>query len=197
VRPPHPGEAEIITARRVQALELRKAGATYRQIAAQLGTSAHTAFDDVQAELRELRTQTKQEAEDLRHLELQRCDAMTEGLWKDVKNGSAKAVLAAVRVSERRSRLLGLDAATKNEFSGSINLRSDLEKRQELKAILHFVDDEDLQIINAKQEALVLEAERVQAEIDQIMEPARRQYLAARQAGFVLPKSAMKSAVDR
>ena len=37
---------------------------------------------------------------------------MTAGLWPQVQKGSPPAVTAAVRVSERRSRLLGLDEPT-------------------------------------------------------------------------------------
>jgi len=179
-RPPHTGEVEAVTARRVRALELRKAGSTYRDIAAQLGTSLHTAWDDINAELLELRAQTKHEAQDLRELELQRCDAMTEGLWSDVKNGNAKAVSAAIRVSERRSRLLGLDAAVKTEHSGSIDLRSRDDLR-DLKIIIDYLDDDDVRKVIAKYAELKREAERVEAEVEKILEPARQQYLARQQ----------------
>jgi hypothetical protein len=45
---------------------------------------------------------------------------MHSGLWRGIRSGSPPAVLAGVRVSERRSRLLGLDAPTtsKTEVSG-------------------------------------------------------------------------------
>ena len=178
-RPPHPGENETISARRVLALELRKAGATYRQIAVKLGTSVNTAWADVNAELRELRDQTKHEAQDLRDLELQRCDAMTAGLWSDVQKGKTGAVMAAVRVSERRARLVGLDAATKTELSGSVDVRSPIEIKEEAKGIARYLSTEDLHTLN------LLDAEMVKldAEIEKIWEPARQVYFAVRAAG--------------
>jgi hypothetical protein len=118
-RPPHPGESEIIAERRMRALNLRKAGGSYRQIAQQLGVSLNTAWADVNAELLELREQTKADAAEVRDLELQRCDEMILGLWPAVRRGDPKAVSAAVRVSERRSKLLGLDAPSKSEISGA------------------------------------------------------------------------------
>ena len=49
---------------------------------------------------------------------------MTSGLWPHIQEGSAAAVSAGVRVSERRSRLLGIDAAvvTKSELTGSVGV---------------------------------------------------------------------------
>lgn len=114
-RPPHPGEAEIIAERRQRAFGLRKAGASFRQIASQLGVSLNTAWADVNAELLELRTQTQADAEAVRDIELQRCDEMILGLWPKVRTGDPKAVMAAVRVSERRAKLLGIDAPTKQQ----------------------------------------------------------------------------------
>jgi hypothetical protein len=113
-RPPHPGEAERIAERRVRAFGLRKAGASYRQIAQQLGVSLNTAWADVTAELVELRTRTADDVRAYRDLELQRCDEMMLGLWPAVRAGDARAVFAAVKVMDRRARLLGLDAPTKH-----------------------------------------------------------------------------------
>ena len=118
------GQVEAIAERRTLALELRKAGGSYREIARQLAVDVHTAHADVMAELAALREQTVEQAAELRDLELQRFDEMTAGLWPQVQKGSPPAVTAAVRVSERRSRLLGLDepTATRTEISGSLSV---------------------------------------------------------------------------
>jgi hypothetical protein len=175
VRPPHPGEAERIIERRTRALEMRKAGASYRRIASQLGVSVKTAHDDINAELLDLREQTQQDAQTVKDLELQRCDAMTQGLWTAVETGDPKAVMAAVRVSERRARLIGLDAPAKTELTGSLNVRSD---KKEADGVARFATDEDLDRVVL----LGRECKRIQAEIDAILEPARQLYLAAREA---------------
>lgn len=110
----HTGDDERIAERRVRALELRKAGGSYRQIATALGVDVATAWDDVQTEMAELRKLAGQAAEDARELELQRLDrwqAKLEG--RGISGGDHRAIAAAVRISERRAKLLGLDAPVK------------------------------------------------------------------------------------
>jgi hypothetical protein len=89
---------------------LRIAGATYRQIGKQLTVSEKTAYLDVQAELGRLDALLKDKAERLRDLEARRLDMWTVALAAGIKSGDPRAIGAAVRLSERRSRLLGLDA---------------------------------------------------------------------------------------
>jgi DNA-binding CsgD family transcriptional regulator len=66
------GQVETIAGRRVIALRLRRGGASYREIAEQLGVDVATAYADIRAELADLRQQTVEEASELRALELQR-----------------------------------------------------------------------------------------------------------------------------
>lgn len=112
-RPPHPGEVERIAARRVKALELRKAGGSYRAIAASLDCDVTTAWKDVQAELAALKQLSRDEAEDVRAIELQRLDQWMVGLNRGAQQGDPRAVTALVRIAERRAKLLGLDAAAR------------------------------------------------------------------------------------
>jgi hypothetical protein len=91
---------------------LRKTGASYREVARRLGVDVHTAHADVAAELAALRETAVTEATELRGLELERLDGMTSGLWPAIQEGSAATVSSGLRVSERRARLLGLDAPT-------------------------------------------------------------------------------------
>ena len=62
------GQVETIAERRAIALELRKAGGSYREIARQLGVDAHTPHADIAAELAALRETTVGRAEELRDL---------------------------------------------------------------------------------------------------------------------------------
>jgi hypothetical protein len=109
----------VVPDRERQALELRKAGATYAQIAKQLGYAneggAHKAVG------RALNVAIKQRnivAEDVRELELQRLDQMLLGLWADAKAGKWHAIDRVLKIMERRSAYLGLDAPKKTELSG-------------------------------------------------------------------------------
>jgi hypothetical protein len=169
-RPPRgrPGQVETIAERRVIALRLRRTGASYREIATQLAVDVATAYADVRAELGALREQTVEEAKELRDLELQRFDEMTAGLWPQVRAGSPPHVTAAVRVSERRARLLGLDAPviTKSELSGSLGVYAErLVAERELFSQLPL---EQLEALAKESQSLIdralemVEAQRVQ-----------------------------------
>lgn len=99
-----------ISEKKQKCLELRKCGGSFRSIAEQQGISlglAHKYIADALSEINEL---TKQDAEELRELELQRLDTAQLAIAKLVRQGHLGAVDRWLRISERRSKLLGLDA---------------------------------------------------------------------------------------
>src|SRR3989442_14718582 len=110
---PATGQVEAAAERRQKSLDLRIAGARYRQIGAQLGVSPQTAYRDVQAALGELAPLQNRKAEKLRELELERCDKLTLALWPKARAGDEKAVRAIVAVMDRRAKLLGIDTPQK------------------------------------------------------------------------------------
>ena len=154
------GQVEAIAERRTLALELRKAGGSYREIARQLGVDVHTAHADVMAELATLREKTVEQAAELRDLELQRFDEMTAGLWPQVQKGSPPAVTAAVRVSERRSRLLGLDepTATRTEISGSLSVDAEARIKAQVEELRDWLSFEELKELGLKTDKLFTDA---------------------------------------
>jgi hypothetical protein len=131
---PRPNAPRVDAAQRdAQALELRAAGASYRQIAGRLSISVSTAWACVERGL--VRTR-REPADQLRTLEAERLDRLQAQAVKAleaqhvvIQGGAVVAdsqgnpyvdygpTLAAVRallaVQERRARLFGLDAPTK------------------------------------------------------------------------------------
>lgn len=107
------GEDAARRERAAKALDLRIAGASYRQIARQLDISLAAAYDDVQEELGRLDSLNGEKAERLRDIEARRLDTWTLALAPGIKTGDPRSILAAVRIMERRARLFGLDAPTK------------------------------------------------------------------------------------
>jgi len=156
---PHRGEEEIVAERRVAALELRKAGRTYRYIAAMLNVDVHTAWEDVQAELTALRQQATEIAEEVRELELRRLDDWTAALTAQAQTGRERSIDSLVRIQERRARLLGLDAPTKQEIKAEhhvtqndLGLLSNVELAVDLAIMRRSLDEatpEDLELLNA------------------------------------------------
>ena len=183
-RPPRGrrGQVETIAERRAIALEMRKAGGSYRETARQLGVDVHTVHGDVAAELAALRETTVGRAEELRDLELARFDEMTSGLWPQIRAGSPPAVTAAVRVSERRSRLLGLDepTSTRTEISGSLSVDAERRLKAETEDLQRWLTFEELQELGEKSERLfadaraLVEARRVPVLVGVSQSPAAR-----------------------
>ena len=157
-RPPRGrrGQLEAIAERRVRALELRKQGRSYREIGRELGVDVHTVHGDVAAELYALREAAVTDATELRALELERLDVMHAGLSPHIRKGSPPAVSAGVRVSERRAKLLGLDAPTtsKTEVTASSLVAMD-PRHDEFKEALRSLDIEDLQELKRESDRMV------------------------------------------
>lgn len=70
--------------RRVEAVNLRAAGATFDAIGKQLGISMQGAHQLVKSALKSLAKEETMGAERLRALELRRIDSMLAGLWNDL-----------------------------------------------------------------------------------------------------------------
>lgn len=112
------GPEPATIARRPEALQLRIAGATYRQIAAQMGIDLRLAYEAVQGALGELDETCKRLAERHRELELARLERAVLALWQKVQAGDERAILAYVRLADRKAKLLGLDAPSESTISG-------------------------------------------------------------------------------
>lgn len=101
----------------LKALELRKAGISYARIAETLGyKDGSGAWRAVRAALKK----TLQEPSDeLRMLEIERLDAMLAAIWGSVKQGQYGAQDRALKIMERRAKLLGLDAPVKADVTSN------------------------------------------------------------------------------
>ena len=102
--------------RAAKALELRMEGMKFDDIANELGyNSKQAAFDAVS---RELKAITREPAEEVLRIDLERLDRMWGIHYLNAQAGDAIALSACMRIMERRARLLGLDAPSKNEVTG-------------------------------------------------------------------------------
>lgn len=108
------GKAALATEeRRRKAFDLRLAGCTYEQIGEALGISKQAAYKLVDTTLVASREETAETAEKVREMEIQRCDALLVALWPNRRDpGTTGSIL---KVMERRSKLLGLDALQRSE----------------------------------------------------------------------------------
>jgi len=121
--------------RRIQCLELRKAGATYTAIGKHLGISRQAAFKHVTNALAELRAEATDQTEDLIRLEVERLDQLLVGLWDRARVGGLEAVDRVLKIQARRSLLLGLDAPKRME------VKADIMTHEEAVAALSKAED--------------------------------------------------------
>lgn len=92
--------------RRQQALDLRLAGATYRQIGERLGVSTPIAWKHTQAALQQA---PHEPAQEVREIELARLDRLHMAHWPQALGGNVEATDRVLKLMDRRVRLLGLD----------------------------------------------------------------------------------------
>jgi hypothetical protein len=110
----HRGETKASTRRieaaerQAKALELRKAGHTFEEIAQFLGYKGFEgAYKAVKAGLKRV---CREPAEEVRTLELARLDKLLTVLWPKAITGDPESIDRVLKVMHRRASLLGLDA---------------------------------------------------------------------------------------
>lgn len=135
----------------IRALELRRRGLNYSQVAAEMGyRSQSSAYEAVQ---RALADSAREPADEVRRIEAERLDELTRHLnrvlvtrhYTVTQSGKIvthpetglpllddgpviQAVAGLVRIAERRAKLLGLDAPTKHEVITMDAIEAEIRK---------------------------------------------------------------------
>ena len=114
-RPFNPAHKNKLAAqlRERQALDLRLKGCDYGEIGRKLKISGAGAYKILMRVLDRWKEEFAETVPQVRQMELQRCDVMLKALEKGVRRGDTKSIQTALKVGERRARLLGLDAPVK------------------------------------------------------------------------------------
>jgi hypothetical protein len=106
-----PRRIAAVEVKQTQALEYRKMGYTYQQIADALGyATAQGAYCAIQSALTRI---IREPAEEVLKLELERLDAMFSKPYQNAIGGDLFAVSACLNIMNRKAKLLGLDAPAK------------------------------------------------------------------------------------
>jgi hypothetical protein len=98
-----------------RALELRRAGLTYREIGERLDISHTTAKAWVDEWLEEYKLQNEEQAQAIRSESLSRLDAALTAIWPQVRAGSEGAISTMLKIEAQRAKLLGLEAPARVE----------------------------------------------------------------------------------
>jgi len=103
----------------------------------------------VRRALAALKVETEEKAEEVRDLELRRLDKMLQIAEAAAEGGDLAAIDRVIRIQERRSKYLGLDAPAKNETRTTIAAAVDLSAMDDRKladieaAYKQIIDDDD------------------------------------------------------
>jgi len=121
-----------------KALELRRAGSTYDEIAKALGyATPQGAFLAYNRAIK--RTLVEAGSEEARQTELDRCDRLQRAYWGKAMTGDVQAGRIILQVMDRRARYLGLDAPIKQQvevtnFEGGTELDREVARLAALLA---------------------------------------------------------------
>ena len=119
-----PSKAALLTARRIKALDLRLAGASYRQIASGLSIQISQAFRDVGAMLKEYASET---ADSVRNAEIRRRDAVRWARGRGGLEARSEPTRWGLGGGRRRAAVLGLDGPRKIDITTWIRERARAE----------------------------------------------------------------------
>ncbi|MGL5924647.1 hypothetical protein [Chroococcidiopsis sp.] len=115
----HPGKKEDTASRRLQAMELRKAGKNYRAIGKELGISEAQAHRDVATVVKSITKLSTETALEHQALELERLEMAMAAIAPQVQKGYLQAIDRWLRLCESRRKLLGIDAPAKQEINSN------------------------------------------------------------------------------
>jgi hypothetical protein len=104
--------------RQQEALELRRAGLGYIAIADRLGISKSQSHRLVQHALAEAKESVLADAVTLQSEEVSRLDGLLTSIWPNARQGNLGAIDRVLKIMERRSKMLGLDAPQRFAHGG-------------------------------------------------------------------------------
>jgi len=107
---------EELTERRMQAFQLRKDGHQPPEIAELMGVALSSVYSYINEGRAAYFDMHPEEKQHVRNLELARLDDMTLATFNQAKAGDLKAVETMLKIMERRSKFLGLDAPSRQEI---------------------------------------------------------------------------------
>ena len=105
-------------------IELRKQGMNYADIANEVGIHMDTARSAVNTYMIRLQARTLESADELRRDDYSKLSMMLDAIWDRVLEGELGAIDRAIKILERRARLMGLDMQQQNAILMALNLNN-------------------------------------------------------------------------
>lgn len=104
--------------RREECVQMRLAGHSIGAIAAAVKLSPSTVHAHLTESMAQAVARIADTNEEIRRIEIDRLDLLLVSVWADAMSGSVLHTDRALRIMERRAKLLGLDAPVRAELTG-------------------------------------------------------------------------------
>ena len=134
-----------------RAMALKLAGASYAQIADNLGYADSSGA--YKAVSRGMKNSLQESAGDLRKIHYGRLEHMLMRVWPAVNQGDSRAVNSALQVMDRMERLYGLNEAQKVDITAGARetiIVADGEKEAYIKALKEAIEEDGHEIVDAE-----------------------------------------------
>ena len=134
-----------------RAMALKLAGASYAQIADNLGYADSSGA--YKAVSRGMKNALQESAGDLRKIHYGRLEHMLMLVWPAVNQGDSRAVNSALQVMDRMERLYGLNQAQKVDITAGARetiIVADGEKEAYIKALKEAIEEDGHEIVDAE-----------------------------------------------
>ena len=134
-----------------RAMALKLAGASYAQIADNLGYADSSGA--YKAVSRGMKNSLQESAGDLRKIHYGRLEHMLMLVWPAVNQGDSRAVNSALQVMDRMERLYGLNEAQKVDITAGARetiIVADGEKAAYIKALKEAIEEDGHEIVDAE-----------------------------------------------
>ena len=130
-----PPESIARLERNERAIELRRKGLTYAEIAKELGISRIRAHQIITAEMLKRRERFQDKADSLIQMQLDRLEMLWNKLQQRIDRGEARAVEVGISILRRQAELMGLDQPTKIHNTHELIELSDSELQEEAERL--------------------------------------------------------------
>lgn len=125
-------------------LRLRKMGYDARRISDELDIPMDRVSNIIKSALQKLTKDMRGQAEEIRSLEMTRLDDLQSAIWSDCMEGKLTAIDRVLKIMERRSKLVGLDAPERLDVKADLKLEQMKDAKDRLMSkILDMVPEED------------------------------------------------------
>ena len=109
-----------------KAVKLRESGLSYQEVGEEMSVTKSTAWGYVKKALDEVQERYESSAVTVRNLEIRRLDSLLNGVWEKASKGDVGAIDRVLKIMERKSKFLGLDAPdkaiVKSDIDQNINI---------------------------------------------------------------------------